>query len=147
MRFYNLAAPAVSSKYAIHSTEKSFDTVFLSNHGIDTIYLCDTPLRRLRGVFFRKKFTEKHAVLIRKCSCVHSLGLRSSLTVVFLDAEDSVLSVQVLPPNRVRHHVRAHSVLEVKTGCPLLADIQVGNRLVFDDRTRFVLRQHQSGAQ
>lgn len=115
-----------------NTTDLRVDSVFVRAHGIDTIYLCDTPLRRLQGAFFRKGFSGSHAVLLRRCSCVHSVGLRICLSAVFLDAEDRVLSIKVLPPNCMRRQQGAHSVLEVTTNSPLLDYICVGDKLVFD---------------
>jgi uncharacterized membrane protein (UPF0127 family) len=120
------------TKPSKNATDLSIDSVFVRAHGVDTIYLCDTPLRRLQGVFFRKGFSGCHAVLLRRCSCVHSVGLRIWLSAVFMDREDRVLSIKVLPPNRTRCQPGAHSVLEVTTHSPLLEYIRVGDKLFFD---------------
>ena len=102
-----------------------------SIYGLTRLYLCDTWLTRLQGVFFRKEFNENSGVLLRRCSSVHGFGLSNALDVVFLGADDIVLSVQTLEPNSVCSHHSAESVLEVLSGTANKLGIYVGDKLDF----------------
>lgn len=102
-----------------------------SIYGLTRLYLCDTWLTRLQGVFFRKEFNENSGVLLRRCSSVHGFGLSNALDVVFLGADDIVLSVQTLEPNSVCSHHSAESVLEVFSGTANKLGIYVGDKLDF----------------
>lgn len=99
--------------------------------GLTRIYLCDNPISRLRGIFFRKGFTTQHGVLLRRCSSVHSVGLRRSLFVIFLDGDERILSIQELPPNRKRAMAGAQSVLEVDAASDFVNEVRVGDQLDF----------------
>lgn len=102
-----------------------------SEHGLTQLFLCDNWFTRLRGVYFRPKFNEKNAILLRCCSSVHGIGLRRTLDVVFLNSDDVVLSVQKLTPNSVCLHKSSNSVLELSEGTADDLGITIGNRLDF----------------
>jgi len=53
-------------------------------------------------------------LLIPHCAAVHTFGMRFPLDLVFLDAEDELLSVRrALPPRRFARDRRASAVLEL----------------------------------
>ena len=102
-----------------------------SEIGIACLFLCDNWLKRLRGVYFRPNFNNQQAILLRRCSSVHGIGLKITLDVVFLDSNNVVLSVRTLKPNSVRMHKSASCVLEMLEGTAKNIGISVGDKLDF----------------
>jgi uncharacterized protein len=53
-------------------------------------------------------------LLIPRCACVHTFGMRFELDLVFLDADDRALALFVrVPPGRLAWHRGAAAVLEI----------------------------------
>jgi uncharacterized protein len=68
------------------------------------------------------------ALRIDRCRSVHTMGMRISIDVAFLDADGVVLRVvHGLRPLRVAAARGARSVIETRAGT--LADVTVGERL------------------
>jgi len=72
---------------------------------------------RLLGLALMRELGEHEALLIPRCSSVHTLGMRFAIDVVFLDAGERVLEVRHhLPPWRVARRRGAAAVLETRAG-------------------------------
>ncbi len=99
----------------------------------EKIYVCNNPLSRLRGIFFRGKFTDRHAVLLENCSSVHGFGIRQTLDVIFLTKDHQVLAIKSLKPFGVRSFRGAHSVLEIRSGLAEKLFIKVNDHLHLDE--------------
>jgi uncharacterized membrane protein (UPF0127 family) len=68
---------------------------------------------RLVGLAFRRLRSPKCALLIPRCHCIHTFGMRFPLDVAFLDPEGRVLRlVRAVPPGRVVSCRAAAAVLE-----------------------------------
>jgi len=96
------------------------------------IYVCNNPLTRLQGVFFRKRFTDEHAVLLVDCSSVHGFGMLKTLDVIFLNDSREVLGVFKLNPFGICLHHGAKYVLEVRSGVAKKKGIKLGDVLDLD---------------
>jgi len=106
------------------TTQHRYKSLYFSE-----IYFCNSPIARLRGVFFRKKFTQKHAVLLKNCSSVHGIGMFKALDVVFLDENNCVLAITTLNPFGMCIHRGASSVLELCVGKAKDCGVEVGDCL------------------
>lgn len=72
------------------------------------------PLSRLRGLAFLDRRQAGPGLLIPRCRCIHSFGMRFPLRIVFLDRHGRPLRrIESLPPRRFGFCPRAHSVLEL----------------------------------
>jgi uncharacterized protein len=67
--------------------------------------LATSPFSRLIGLVGRRALSEKTALGITRCNCVHTFGVRFALDVVFCDAEGRVLYTQTLAKNQVSARV------------------------------------------
>ena len=65
------------------------------------------------------------ALLFERCRSVHTFGMRTPITVFFLDREWRVVRVARAPSGRVLFCRRARRVIE----CHIGADVRVGDRL------------------
>jgi uncharacterized membrane protein (UPF0127 family) len=73
----------------------------------------DHFLSRLFGIHLLK--TEESALLIPRCRCVHTFGVRAPLQLIFLSASGRVLSVQITrPTQKIYRFAQAASVLEIR---------------------------------
>ena len=78
---------------------------------------------RLLGLALRKKAPD-HALLIPRCRCVHTFGMRYALDLVWLDRSGAVLAVDGrVPPNRLVARRGAWAVLEAPAGLGIVAAV------------------------
>ena len=69
--------------------------------------------QRMHGLLGRRRLHHRSGLWLTPCNIVHTVGMRFSLTVVFLDCSDRCLKVVwCLPPNRVAACFSAKSVVE-----------------------------------
>ena len=88
-------------------------------------------LDRLRGFMFQAP--PRHALWLLPCASVHTLGMRFSLHILFLDAEGTVLrSVPDVPAGRMFAMKGSRSVLEIPADAlPVTALPEVGSHITF----------------
>lgn len=100
---------------------------------VAAVEVVDTPWRRLRGLLGRRG--TDGALLLVRCSSVHSVGMLFSLDVALLtgdpDGELTVLRTLRLPPFGVTRPMRgAQHVLEARRGAFARWDLVTGGRLL-----------------
>lgn len=72
---------------------------------------------RLLGLAHLPRDRAGAGLLIPRCSCVHTIGMRFALDLVFLDRDGRVLAVRrSVPPRRLAWQRGAHAVLELPQG-------------------------------
>lgn len=77
----------------------------------------ETHLERTRGLLGRTELDPTHALVLTRCSSVHTVGMRFPIDVVSFDEEWAVVDVRTLAPGRVawpRRRVR--NVIETAAG-------------------------------
>jgi uncharacterized membrane protein (UPF0127 family) len=73
--------------------------------------------QRLRGLAGLASMPEDHALLLSRCSSVHTAGMRFAIDVAFLDAEGNVLALaEGVGPWRVVRHRGADAAVETRAG-------------------------------
>jgi uncharacterized protein len=83
------------------------------------VFVARSFTSRLLGLAFLTDLPGDCALLIPRCSCVHTFGMRFALRLVFLDARGDVLEVRpYVPPRRVVAIRGARCVLEHQASCP-----------------------------
>ncbi len=99
---------------------------FIDDLGNDwTFEICSTRLEAMRGLLGRDGMAPATAMLFPRSKGVHTLGMRFTITVAFLDADLRVLSVVRAPPGRLMlRNGRAVHVLELDGS----ADVEPGRR-------------------
>lgn len=67
--------------------------------GQESVIVADSFVQRLKGLLgTRKDFMQEKELYIRNCRCIHTIGMRYSIDVAFLDKAGSV--------NRIKRNVR-----------------------------------------
>jgi uncharacterized membrane protein (UPF0127 family) len=92
--------------------------------------ICETGYERTRGLLLRRRLRTDHALLIPRCSAVHTVGLWYPLDLAFCHIDGTVLGVvRQLPPWRFARHEGASEVWELAPGVCVALDLQPGDRL------------------
>ncbi len=92
---------------------------------------------RLRGLLGTKHLAEDSGLLITPCSQVHTLGMRTPLDIVFMDADGTVLKcVPNVVPFRVATERGAKHTLELAAGRVAQLNLHPGDRLRWETVTK-----------
>jgi len=82
-----------------------------------TVDVPETRRERARGLLGRDALSPDEGLLLRRCTSIHTFGMRFPIDAVLLDREDRVVAVVTIEPGRIllpRRRVR--HVLEVAAG-------------------------------
>ena len=97
-----------------------------------TVYLATGFWSRLCGLLFRPALLSHEALWISPCSCVHTIGMRYAIDIVFLDAAMNVTAVyQNVRAGRARRCGKAQSVLEMSAGAAAAQGLFPGVKFQF----------------
>lgn len=93
-----------------------------------------TPWTRGIGLLGRKTVAEHEGLWIGGCSAIHTVGMRATIDVVFLDADGVVLKfVPAVPPQKLVVSCRgARTVVELGVGGGAPRALGVGDKLVLE---------------
>lgn len=96
---------------------------------------CANPISRFKGLMLRRSLPGGEGIVLVPCNSVHMALMRFAIDVIFLDRENQVVKiVEQLKPYRVSlGGRRAHAALEVPAGTARRFDLQVGDRISFDE--------------
>jgi uncharacterized membrane protein (UPF0127 family) len=74
-----------------------------------------TPVARLLGLALLDRDRAGPGLLIPRCRCVHTFGMRFALDLLFLDRDGQVIDRRLgVPPRRVAFCRQARAVLEIR---------------------------------
>lgn len=98
------------------------------------VALADTFYTRLVGLLAHRSLDDQSGLLIVPCGSIHTMGMRFSIDVVYLDRNGKVLGYSDhVKPNRFRFAPRGtHAVLEVAEGNRKRTGIHLDGYLIFD---------------
>lgn len=88
---------------------------------------------RMFGLLGRRPLDRGEALWLKPCASVHTLGMRYSIDVVFLDRDGAVIDVRsALAPRRVAASGNARSVLELPANLSDELGIRTGVRVTLE---------------
>lgn len=88
-------------------------------------------LTRLIGLLTKRAVAPNEGLWIDGCNAVHTLGMRATLDLYFLDRDDRVLKIASdVRPNRLAETCRAAKTVVELGAAPGGRDVIVGDRLV-----------------
>lgn len=97
------------------------------------VWLADRYLSRLRGLLGRKRLGDNDGLLLKRCSAVHTIGMRYSLDLVFMDKNGKVLKCQEnVKPFRAASARGAYYTLELNHGVIDRQGIAVNDHFYWD---------------
>lgn len=107
---------------------KTSNTVISEN-----LMVADTYFKRLKGLMFTKELPYENALYIVPCNEIHTFFMNYSIDVLYLDANNNILSIdEKLQPRKIGKRVKnTVSVIELPSGKIKKADIKVGQMIAF----------------
>jgi uncharacterized protein len=91
--------------------------------------------QRLVGLLGRRGLALDEALVLPRCRSVHTLGMRTAIDVLLLDADGTVLAIHAwVRPGRTVGDRRARTVVEAAPGSAARHGIACGDRLALVDR-------------
>lgn len=101
----------------------------------DRIDVADTSLTRMKGLLGRRGLDPGTGLLIFPSQAVHTVGMRFSIDLLFVNKRGSVLHVQpALAPYRLSGlHLKAQYVLELPVGAIAESRTSIGDELILED--------------
>lgn len=94
--------------------------------------VADRGEKRRKGLLGREQLGPGEGLWILPCEAVHTVGMRFSLDLVYLDRQYRVKKIRgAVPPWRLSACLSAHSVLELPAGAIRNAQTRPGDQLEF----------------
>ncbi|NMB38724.1 MAG: DUF192 domain-containing protein [Firmicutes bacterium] len=94
----------------------------------------DSYWRRFRGLLGKKELQFGEGLLLTPCKAVHSIGMRFSLEIIYLDRSNRAVHIMTLKPNRLGPFIsNAYQVLELPLGTVSYSKTALGD--LFSTRT------------
>ena len=85
--------------------------------GALTLLVADTRLARARGLAGLDELAAGHALVLKPCRCVHTVGMRFALDLLWLDGGGELVRLDAaVRARRVRGCLRARAVIECGAG-------------------------------
>jgi uncharacterized membrane protein (UPF0127 family) len=96
---------------------------------VDNLIIAESILSRMVGLLGRSGLERTSAMLLKPCSSIHTVGMRFSLDLIFLDKNNLIIrTVCGVAPNRfVLGGFGAKSVVEIEAGHIDVCELQVGD--------------------
>jgi len=97
-----------------------------------SVEMAETRASRRRGLLGRQSLSG--ALVLSPCCAIHTAFMRFAIDVVFVDGQDSIVSIlRDLPPWNLAIRPRARKVIELASGSLRDHDVKVGDRLVLSN--------------
>lgn len=97
---------------------------------ISHVWRAEAMLDRMRGLLGRAPLQIGQALLITPCNSIHTLGMKYSLDIVFIDAKGTILKIcRNLRSFRMAGCIGAHSIIEFTAGEAERIGLLVGDEL------------------
>ncbi len=101
---------------------------------IPKVWQTGNRLERMRGLLGRPPLLALEALLIKPCSSVHTIGMKYSIDLAYLDKEWTIIkTVNTLKPWRMSACPSAHMVLELLGGSLDQLQLPSGTQLEWHD--------------
>lgn len=107
------------------------------------IAVADTFISRMKGLLGKLTLPRGGGLWIKPCNSIHTIGMKFSIDVLFLDRENRVIAIkQNFGPNRLsRPYLNASAVLELPAGTIDETVAGIGDIVVMYDSTKAVSSQ------
>lgn len=93
----------------------------------------DSLFERTRGLLGRPEPNPGEGLLLKRCSAIHTIGMRYAIDLVYLDAHDQVVGLApAVSPFRFSWHRRAAATVELRAGEINRLGLVKGEQLVWE---------------
>lgn len=99
----------------------------------NNVVIAESIFERMKGLLGRQGIKQGEALWIKPCKSIHTVGMKFSIDVVFLDFDNRVIDIRgKVPPNRLtRIFLKANTVLELPAGTLSLTETRSGDKVSF----------------
>jgi uncharacterized membrane protein (UPF0127 family) len=96
------------------------------------VKVADTFFSRFIGWLGKKDVGENEVLLLQSCNCIHTLGMRITIDVVFIDSKGCVLyMMDQMRPWRISPVIwQAKSVMEMRAGTIRRLEVKIGDKII-----------------
>ena len=100
----------------------------------NTVYLADTPLKRMQGLLGRRNFKASEAMVIKPCNSIHTFFMRFSIDILFINKGGKVVKcVANIPPFRLSPlSLSSRFVVELPAGTIQSTNTKEGDQIAVD---------------
>jgi uncharacterized membrane protein (UPF0127 family) len=100
----------------------------------DKVEMADSFFRRLKGLIGREGLNASEALIIEPCSSIHTVGMKFSIDVLFLDKEDRVVGIRknIRPYRFTRVFWKANRVVELPASSIVNSNTDIGDLIKID---------------
>ena len=101
----------------------------------DPVFKAQSFLDKLFGLTIKRKLGQKKGYLLYNCNSIHTLWMRYSIDVIFIDSNGGVLAVfNDIKPFRVTPFIKgAYYVMEMISGSIKNLSLKAGDNIQFED--------------
>lgn len=103
------------------------------------------PWARMMGLLPRQGLEPGEGMIFPHCHAIHTFGMRFPIDVVFLDGETVVKVAAALPPGHTAAAPEADTVIELPAGAAVLAGIELGVKIRWDEPEKGLTLDAQVG--
>ncbi len=98
---------------------------------VENLQVANKPWSRIQGLLFKPALSPEQGLALIPCNSIHSLGMRYSIDVIYLDNKHRVIKfAHDFRPNSVGPIVwKAKTVIEIPAGKLHGLDVQIGDQL------------------
>ncbi|MHC1717118.1 MAG: DUF192 domain-containing protein [Acidaminococcaceae bacterium] len=90
--------------------------------------IADNFITRLKGLLGTDHLKEGSALIIRPCNGIHTLGMKYSIDVIFIDKSDKVIKiVSDMPSRKISTCNNASYVIETPSGVIRMTNTTIGD--------------------
>jgi uncharacterized membrane protein (UPF0127 family) len=100
----------------------------------NTVYLADTPFKRMKGLLGRSNLKALEAMVIKPCNSIHTFFMRFAIDVLFVNKEDKVVKcIANMPVFRLSPiYLSSRFVVELPAGTIQATNTIEGDQIAVD---------------
>ena len=97
----------------------------------ENVVFANTPVKRLKGLLGNQSLLDGQALIIKPCNCVHTLFMRFSIDILFVDKNNKVIKAreQLVPFRFSKLYWKSQIVVELPCGKLKSTQTQDGDSL------------------
>ncbi len=84
----------------------------------EDLVFANTPIKRIKGLLGNKSLLDGQALIIKPCNCIHTLFMRFSIDVLFVDKNNKIVKAlgQLAPFRFSKLYWKSKTVVELPCG-------------------------------
>ncbi len=99
-----------------------------------TVYIADTPIKRMKGLIGFKSLKTSEAMLIKPCNSIHTFFMRFPIDLLFIDKDNIIIkAMSDIKPYRFSPlYLFSRAVIELSSGTIRNTGTKEGDQISID---------------